>query len=444
MKFNEYFTLKSVTLNITNACNLRCPYCFENNKDGQKMTVENAKIILDKCYQNYLEHRQEGDNMLSISLFGGEPFTNFEVIEELLKYSREKKYSVEFGVTTNLTILTDHMIDIIEEYELGILVSIDGIKEIHDRNRCNSYDTVKANVKRLIDRDLGYLIEARMTVMPKDVNNLLESIQSIYDMGIDFIAPVCVTDTSWDNEDFNNFEKNLRTVWDWVISVYNNEDNHRNLSVKMVEDYLEKVLLVPLDVYQTTVCSAGSQKSCSIGVNGDVLPCHQRHSVKQGYQNLVMGNILEDTDIKEIEFNNFTINGAYDCNECPAKAICKGGCPSENYTYNGNGNQMNEIQCMITIILSEVAIEYQDLIMKSENIRSHRLNVLKENMKLLQILFEKVLTQEPGSKESLVQLMYFYEKLADAQEILLPSFRISIDEVINQMVNINRSLNEEV
>ena len=444
MKFDEYFKLKAVTLNITNACNLRCPYCFENNKDGKKMNLEDAKFILDKCYKNYLKNRCEGDNNFGVSLFGGEPFTNFEVIEGLLKYSKEKNYNIEFGVTTNLTILDDHMIDIIEEYELGILVSIDGIKEIHDRNRCNSYDKVKENVKRLLDRDLGYLIEARMTVMPKDVTNLLESIQSIYDMGIDFIAPVCVSDTSWDNEDFKNFETNLRKVWDWVISVYNNEDNHRNLSVKMVEDYLEKVLLVPLDVYQTTVCSAGSQKSCSIGVNGDILPCHQRHSVKYGYQNLVMGNIIEDTDIKEIEFNNFTIKGAYDCDGCPARAICRGGCPSENYTYNGSGNQMNEIQCMITIILSEVAIEYQDKILKSENIRSHRLNVLKENMKLLNILFNKVLSQSPNTKEYLINLMYFYEKLTDAQDILLPSFRISFDAIIEQLVNINMSLiNEE-
>ena len=31
MKFNEYFKLRDVTLNITNNCNLRCPYCVSGD-----------------------------------------------------------------------------------------------------------------------------------------------------------------------------------------------------------------------------------------------------------------------------------------------------------------------------------------------------------------------------------------------------------------------------
>jgi uncharacterized protein len=444
MKFNEYFQLKDMTLNITNGCNLKCVYCFEHDKDGRKMSVENAIAIVDKCYQNYLKNRSEDDNNFMVSFFGGEPFLNFEVMEEVMKYSREKGYSIDFGVTTNLTILTDHMIDIIEEYELGILVSIDGIKEIHDRNRCNSYDTVKANVKKLVDRGLKYLIEARITVMPKDVTNLLESVQSIFDMGIENIAPVCVTDTEWTDEDYNNLDENLRKLWSWVIDVYNEEDNRQNLSVKMIEDYLEKVLLVPLNEYETKVCSAGSLTSCSIGVNGDILPCHQRHSVKYGYNELVMGNIFEDSDIKEIEFNNGTIQGAFDCKECVAQAICKGGCPSENYTFNGDGNLMNKTQCMITMILVNVAIAFQNEIMTTKNMRSHRLNILAQNMEIMRILFDDVLSYEYNTKEFMTGLMYFYEKLADCQDVLLPSFRQSIDKVIEVLVNIIRlNLNDE-
>lgn len=445
MKFDDYFKLKDMTLNITNGCNLKCVYCFEHDKDGRKMSVENAISIVEKCYQNYLKNRSEEDNNFMVSFFGGEPFLNFEVMEEVMKYSKEKGYSIDFGVTTNLTILTDHMIDIIEEYELGILVSIDGIKEIHDRNRCNSYDKVKDNVKKLVDRGLKYLLEARITVMPKDVTNLLESVQSIFDMGIENIAPVCVTDTEWSEEDYKNFDENLRKLWSWVIEVYNKEDNRKNLSVKMVEDYLEKVLLVPLDEYETKVCTAGTFSSCSIGVNGDILPCHQRHSVKKGYDDLIMGNIIEDTDIKEVEFNNGTINGAFDCNECIAKAVCKGGCPSENYTRIGDGNLMSDIQCTITMILVNVAILFQNKIMTSKNIRSHRLNILSQNMELLRILFDDVLIHEPNTKEYIKGLMYFYEKLTDAQDILLPSFRQSIDKVMEVLVNINRLylINEE-
>lgn len=439
MKFNEYFKLRDVTLNVTNNCNLRCPYCFENNKNELKMSKETIEVVLDKCYENYLGSGNT-QYAFNVNFFGGEPFLNFDVIEHAMKHAREKNYKMTFGVTSNLTILTDYMIDIIEEYDLGILVSIDGIKKIHDRNRCNSYDKVKENVQKLMNRHLGYLLEARMTILPEDVDDLLDSVKSIVDMGIVNIAPVPVTDVHWTSEQLLKLENNLKKVWDWTIDIYNDDENKKNISIKFIEDYLEEVLMIPLVEHQKKVCSAGTFTSCSIGVTGDILPCHQRHSVKDNYEKLVMGNILTDDDIKQIEFNNCTIEGAFDCNTCIAYSICKGGCPSENYTRNGNGNKMNEVQCMITSILAGVAYEYQLKIMSCSNIRSHRLNVLSQNLNLMRILFEDVLSCNPLSKEYVTNVMYFYEKLIDMEDILLPSFSEVLRTVIKELVNNNMEL----
>ena len=33
MKFNEYFKLRDVTINVTNDCQLHCSYCFEDGKN---------------------------------------------------------------------------------------------------------------------------------------------------------------------------------------------------------------------------------------------------------------------------------------------------------------------------------------------------------------------------------------------------------------------------
>ena len=436
MKFNEYFRLRDVTINVTNNCNLNCPYCFENNKNKLKMSKETIEIVLDKCYQNYLD-TNDGKFPFVVNFFGGEPFLNFDVIEHAMKYASDKKYNMSFGVTTNLTILTDHMIDVIEEYELGLLVSIDGIREIHNRNRCNSYDTVQANVKKLTDRHLNYLIQARMTILPEDAKHLLASVKSIVDMGIVNLAPVPVTDVNWTTEQMVRLENNLKKVWDWVIDIYNDDENKKNVSIKFVEDYLESVLMIPLIPEQKKVCTAGTFTSCSIGVNGDILPCHQRHSVSHGYQDLVMGNIFEDTDIKKVEFNNSTIEGAFDCETCIANSICKGGCPSENYTRNGNGNKMNEVQCMITTILVGVAYEYQLKLLECSNIRSRRLNILSQNLKLMKILFEEVLSCDPDSREYATNLLYFYEKVIDMEDIILPAYNQVFKKVIEQLVNIN-------
>ena len=438
MKFNDFFKLKDVTMNITNSCNLNCIYCFEHNKNGQKMSLELAEKIIDKCYANYVANNDTKFPFV-VNFFGGEPFLAWDVIEHSLKYAKNKKYRIDFGVTTNLTMLTDHMIDIIEEYDLGLLVSVDGIKEIHDKNRCNSYDIVMKNLKRLLDRDLKHLIEVRMTVMPSDLDNLLDGIQTLFNLGIDNIAPVPVTDTNWTENDLESLKNNMRKVWTWAFDVYNDEENKRNLSLKCIDDYLEMMLCPNIILpSQTNVCTAGTFSSCSIGVKGDIMPCHQRHTIAENYDDLVLGNINNDDDLKMVQFNNQTINSIdNNCEQCLARAVCKGGCPSENLTKNKNGNIMNKIQCSVLCSMVEVAQEFQYLLLTEDvkNIRSHKLNVLSQNIKLFYTLLD-IIQSSKSIQENELDLVNFYGLLTDMEDILLPSFRETIFLLINGMVNI--------
>ena len=442
MKFDEYFKLNEITINVSNGCNLACKYCFENNKSKQFMTQEQIKHILDKCYSNFTKNNPKNSKML-VSIFGGEPFLAWDTIEYALKYSREQKYNIEFGVTTNLTILTDHMIDIIEDYELGLLVSIDGLKEIHDKNRCNSYDLVTSNLKRLVERGLKYLIEVRMTVMPFGSDRLLESIQSIVDMGVVNIAPVPVSDTKWTQKDYDKLSKSINEVWDWLFEIYNDNENKKNISIKFVEDYLEQVLVMPNEE-QTKVCLAGSNTNCSIGVNGDIMPCHQRHTVKNNYDKLIMGNIFNDDEIRDIDFNKSQTESEFNCKECSAYSVCRGGCPSENLSVNGHSNKMNKTQCQLTKIMVDVAIKNQFKLLNAKNIRSHRLNVLYQNLYILNFLIDEVLSYPIDSEKYNMSLIEFYEKLIDMESILLPSFRTTLDNIIKQLVNINKEIFNKV
>lgn len=437
MKFNEYFKLKDITINVTNSCNLNCAYCFEHNKNGLKMSTNMVEKIIDKSYENYVLNNETKFPFV-VNFFGGEPFLAFDVMEHAMKYANNKKYNISFGVTTNLTMLTDHMIDIIEEYELGLLVSVDGIKKIHDRNRCNSYDIVISNLKKLIDRGLKHLIEIRMTVMPADLKDLLSGIQELYNLGLDNIAPVPVTDTKWEDYDYMNLRDEMIKIWEWAFSIYNDENNKRNLSIKCIDDYLEMVLcpdiLLP---EQRKVCTAGTFSSCSFGVDGDILPCHQRHTISDHYDELVMGNINDD-EIKKINFNNQTIaNENKNCDVCNARAICKGGCPSENLTLNKDGNIMNDVQCNVLEYMVDVAQQYQWWLLNDmlPNIRSRKLNILSQNLKLLGMLLD-IIKNERSIQDNEIQLLKFYEKLSDIEGILLPNFRDAINFIIYGMVNI--------
>ena len=74
---------KSVVLVLTQKCNLSCVYCYESNKNAIDMSFETAKQIIDSEIRNI-----DGYDEILFELFGGEPFSNFELIKSIVSYLR--------------------------------------------------------------------------------------------------------------------------------------------------------------------------------------------------------------------------------------------------------------------------------------------------------------------------------------------------------------------
>ena len=384
--FNEYYKLDNIVMNVANTCPLRCSYCYAHKMKGL-MSNELAEKIIDECYQNHIE--KGSYQTFEVSFYGGEPLLNWDCIKHTLEYSKQKKYDIKFGITTNLVILTDEMIEYFKNYNMKLLISMDGDKKLHDRNRCHSYNKVKNNLLKLLDNGLKDNISIRMTVTPECCKELWYHIYSIIELGVNDIETVLVTDIEWSKRDLYHLRKGLESVWDNVLESYY---TRKPYNVKFVSDYIESDLLIG-NKKQIHVCSAGDCRSCSIGVDGEIMPCHQRHLIPSNYDKVLLGNIRENSvKIREKEFNNFTRKSAfYDCEECIANVICKGGCPSENLTQNGDGNIMNKQQCMIQRILYEVALEKVTLLIYMDSLNMKLPPYLKrvvKNCKVLSLIKE--------------------------------------------------------
>lgn len=72
---------RTITLTITEKCNLACIYCYEHNKSSANMSFETAKAILDK----ELREGEQAENTY-IDFFGGEPFLNFKLMKQVVEY----------------------------------------------------------------------------------------------------------------------------------------------------------------------------------------------------------------------------------------------------------------------------------------------------------------------------------------------------------------------
>ncbi len=116
--FEQYDrTLYHVIINPTLDCNLSCWYCYEKRKKGSKMkgdVIEGIKKMICHHYECM------PFKCLKLSFFGGEPFVQYNVIRELIDFSKsfcdKKEIALLLDFTTNGTLITNSEI---ENYHLS-------------------------------------------------------------------------------------------------------------------------------------------------------------------------------------------------------------------------------------------------------------------------------------------------------------------------------------
>lgn len=155
--------LQSITFSITNLCNLSCIWCFQDSystvdeKNGIEELERKIEII-----------KRIGPHTRNITLTGGEPLTNpyiYEILEACLNYTEQ------VGITTNGLLLNDKMIDYLLKNKIGLVISLDGTEEIHDRIRGKG--TFQKTFKNImLCRDKGVTVALQMTVSKLNIENI--------------------------------------------------------------------------------------------------------------------------------------------------------------------------------------------------------------------------------------------------------------------------------
>ena len=415
-----YSKPQAVTMLLTNDCNLACSYCFESNKGKDYMPKEMALDILKATY-NQVDPMA---GIFTLNMFGGEPLMNWDTFKAVCDYVLDNNLKIRITATTNLTLLTDEMINYIDELSIPILVSVDGIKEVHDKHRCNSFDKVIENMKKLIDRDLGYLIEARMTVAPDTAKYMYESVKMLVDLGINNIANVPASDLDWDAQSIQDYKDNYEKILDMYIDILNDETNKRNISLYKVDQALN-LALEPIKE-DTSMCNIGNPRWVIVDWKGDIWPCPDYPTTDNA--DLIAGKIGNFyTGVDETKVDPKPMVATYElerCKGCEAISICKSGCPYENYTKNGKFNEPTIGYCTLQKAFVEIIKAYQDKLLEATNIRSRQLNILIENLKVKKYYDEKVKTINLLDREFGVRLNHFVEKYENLNNKgnVLPSF----------------------
>ena len=114
----------------TNVCNLQCKYCFigKLNEKRENLDINTAKHAVDL----FAIHLKKINEIGEFFFYGAEPLMNFELIYEIVTYSKEKKYNIKFSMVSNGLLITNDIVDFIKNNNISIGISIDGPKKITD------------------------------------------------------------------------------------------------------------------------------------------------------------------------------------------------------------------------------------------------------------------------------------------------------------------------
>lgn len=165
---------------VTLRCEHSCPYCQvsrqSEDKDSFDMTIDQANAALA------LAMRSPSKN-IKLEFQGGESLLNFDLIKHIVVEAKrfnaensDSQKNLGFVIATNLAVINDEILGFCKEHDIVISTSLDGPKDLHNKNRPrpghDSYQRAIEGIKQsrnVLGRDK---VSALMTTTEASLNQV--------------------------------------------------------------------------------------------------------------------------------------------------------------------------------------------------------------------------------------------------------------------------------
>lgn len=317
-----------LSLILTNKYNLDCIYCYEHHKHKSSLNIEIAKRIVSKHLndKNYDE--------VEIDLFGGEPFIEFETIQELCEWVWARKWRNKyiFFATTNGVLFNNKIKDWLKEHKekFWVSLSLDGTKYSHDINRSNSFDKIDLN----FFRECWPTQTVKMTISKETIEHIYENIVYIHSLGYDITGTNFAEGIDWENSKYVDIvSKQLEQLCEFYI-------NHPNIKpVPLINMPIHKCAESKEIRVKTKACGCGEHMA-TYETDGTKYPCT--------FFTPMTFNKATMEQISQIDFSNHDLFIDEDCYEnCYIEPICAS-CYGGNLLSTGKMNKRDRSKCNLT------------------------------------------------------------------------------------------------
>lgn len=369
----EGLECQQLIIELTGQCNLRCKYCvynehYEHNREFNEEYIDfnTARKAIDYAYA----HRSSKN--FAIGFYGGEPLLNFRVMRECIDYciNTYKAVSPVFAFTSNLTLMTKEIAEYLAQVpNMSIIVSLDGPKDIQNRNRtfangAPTFDAVYHGLKLLCEAIKEHNSNCQLNInsvfMPPFTKERFEQINAFFE-SLSFLpenssvtatypAPGSITTDfllqARDQEE--NQEKEIEWV-SWAINkvkqggkLPNSPNLYSSLMNRMLGDiFNRRVTKLPTDTHCWNACCIPGNRRLYVCTDGTYKLCE-----KMG-ESPSIGNVdagIDFSSIKEYYLDQYERASLPDCTNCWAVNLCSV-CYCSCYNENGVDIEQKREKC---------------------------------------------------------------------------------------------------
>lgn len=337
----------TIQVQITDKCNMLCPYCYVHRKDNDmtlsifKQQFENVHKLI-KEYTYYVPSTSE----LNVDYFGGEPLLNLDTIIEIDDYLKSKNIKFKSHIQTNSLLMTDEINKLLKDRNISWSYSYDGLWQ--DNINCIDIDnTIKPSLPKFYNRfekEYFRFNTPKTMISPAGIkkHTLLENYKYFTEENqISFPDFTLVRDNVWSSEDIELYKSQLDELTDYLIKqTIESGEVH---TIGLFTLYFADTLCGKMYQKRQFCCFSGTN-GCVFTPTGVIYPC------TRFYSNDKLPLYDTNTDTLYLDNIKFLQNGSdpckfEKCKSCKIRTYCNAGC---NYSQLENNNfEKNEpIDCV--------------------------------------------------------------------------------------------------
>jgi uncharacterized protein len=316
-------------LHVTNACNLRCPYCYVD-KSAEKMDEPVGQAAVEAVVRSAVAH---GFTTVKLKYAGGEASLNYHQMLRLHAHARE--LTAEHGLQLRATMLSNGvrlsrtLVDTLRDQGIMVMISLDGIGSLHDAQRPSvagkpSFHLVERTIEQLIEQ--RHAPHLSITITNRNMSGVADVVRFALDRDLTFSLNLFR-----DNDCAASFP-DLRYAEQGMISALLD-------AFGVVEEFLPRwsVLGAVLDRGQLV---QPRQHACGVGL--DYVVIDQRGKVAKCHMEIekTLGDVFADDPLLLVQRDrdtvlNLAVEEKEGCRDCTWRYWCSGGCSVATFRATG-------------------------------------------------------------------------------------------------------------